>query len=379
MTLTSFFIITGLILLLILLIIINIFIGKKKKGTIDLKTKEINHYIQKGSYKIAESYLLDLINKNTDNYEYFLELAHIYRLMNKYHKALDIHNFLTKRVSLSNKTLIIIYTELIQDYIYINDFENAISTINDVRNSFKLSKVDNTIIDNMEIICMENTDKYDIAIKIANKVFSKHDYSDYLAYIGSKSILNGDQNIGEKFINKAYKIDKNGLLSSLYKAELMVKKGIIEESVKLFSKILNKSNDLSYIIIYFLKEHFGQPEQSEDYENFLLKISELTKGNEILLQELEDVYIRKGDYEKTMSIIEKVLESNPKNLKSHINKLYIYASTNQDSLLLDEISNVNGIVSGIEGKFTCRTCNRKFDTYHIRCPNCKDFKTLGIL
>jgi lipopolysaccharide biosynthesis regulator YciM len=379
MTLTSFFIITGLILLLILLIIVNILIGRKKKGNVDLKSKEIDYYIQKGDYKTAELYLLDLINKNTDNYEYFLELAHIYRLMNKYHKALDIHNFLTKRVSLNNKTLIIIHTELIQDYIYINDFENAISAINDVRNSFNLSKTDNKIIDRMEIICMENTEKYDIAINIAKKVFSKHNYSDYLAYIGSKSILSGNQKIGEKFINKAYKIDNKGLLSSLYKAELMVKKGKIEEPVKLFGKILNKNSDLSYMIINYLKEHFGQPEQSEDYENFLLQISKLTKGNEILLQELEDIYIKKGDYEKTMAIIEKILESNPKNLKSHINKLYIYASTNQDSLLLDEISNLNGIVSAIEGKFTCRTCNRKFDTYHLRCPNCKDFKTLGIL
>ncbi|MCK4544971.1 hypothetical protein KAU43_05485, partial [candidate division WOR-3 bacterium] len=264
MTLTSFFIITGLILLLILLIIVNILIGRKKKGNVDLKSKEIDYYIQKGDYKTAELYLLDLINKNTDNYEYFLELAHIYRLMNKYHKALDIHNFLTKRVSLNNKTLIIIHTELIQDYIYINDFENAISAINDVRNSFNLSKTDNKIIDRMEIICMENTEKYDIAINIAKKVFSKHNYSDYLAYIGSKSILSGNQKIGEKFINKAYKIDNKGLLSSLYKAELMVKKGKIEEPVKLFGKILNKNSDLSYMIINYLKEHFGQPEQSED-------------------------------------------------------------------------------------------------------------------
>ncbi len=379
MTLTTFYIILILVIVLIILLYISYILNKNKKNRkerIIENIREIEQFIVKENYKEAEIRLNDLIEKDTDNITYFLLLADVFRATKRYKKALDIHTFLSKRTGLSDSQLINIYTELVRDNLFLNRFEDALEIITELKNKFKLSKGQEKIIKEMELACYESLKNYDKALKIAKKTFSKNRYADYMAFIASKITNEGDVKAGEKLINKAFGINGKSEIASIYKAQLLLKDEKIEEASKLIGNVLNNNESLSYTVTELLREHYKSPEDIDKFENAILQISKYTKNNRIILQEVEDLYLKKGNYEKTLSIINEILQNDPDNLKSHIDLTYIYAVTNQDNKLLDAISDLNRIALSYKGTFICNNCHSKFDRYYMRCPVCKSFRTL---
>lgn len=382
MTLTTFYIILSLFLLLIILLYINHILNKNKqyrKNRLEENIREIQGFIAKENYRDAETRLNDLIEKDTDNIDYFLMLADIYRATKRYKKALDLHTFLSKRVGLPDVRLIDINIEIIRDNLFLNAYDEALDIISQLRNQYKISKGQDKIIKELELTCYESLKNYDKALKIAKKVFSKYEYADYLAFIASKMINDGKEREGEKLINKAYGINKKSDFASMYKAEILLKKGKLEEAAELLGSVLNHNSNLSHTIAKMLREEYKSPEQLDQFENVILQISKYTKNNYIILQEVEDIYLKKGNYDKTLSIINEIIQADPDNLKSHVDLAYIYAVTNQDSKLLDAISDLNRIALSHKGVFICNKCHSKFDRYYMRCPVCKNFKTMEMI
>ncbi|NIA23887.1 MAG: hypothetical protein GWP03_07015, partial [Proteobacteria bacterium] len=344
MTLTTFYIIFALFLLLVILLYINYILNKNKrnrKNRIEENITEINQLIAGEKYKDAEIRLNDLIEKDTDNISYFLMLADIYRATKRYEKTFDIHTFLSKRASLSNIQLIDINIEVIRDHLFLDSYEEALDVITELRSKFKISRGQEKIIKGMELTCYESLKNYDKALKIAKKALSKYEFADYLAFIASKMISEGNEKEGEKLINKAYGINKNSDFASMYKAEILLRKGKLDEAAELLGSVLNHNKNLSYTIAKLLRDEYKSPEQLDQFENVILQISKYTKNNYIILQEVEDIYLKKGNYDKTLSIINEILQADPDNLKSHVDLAYIYTVTNQDSKLLDAISDLN--------------------------------------
>ncbi len=326
--------------------------------------------IMDGDLKKAQELLMDTVDINPENIMAYQRLAEIKYNHGNYVKALKIFEIVTMRTGISNDELIRAYRGCGKIYNKLGKNDKAIEIYN------KVLDISSNDIESVEALrnLYEKKKDWDNALKIQKKL---------------KDITGKD--------DKVY----SAYLLSL-KAEDYYKKRHLKEAEKIANDA--RDEDESCILAYIVLGDILNENNTKD------AIAEWEKAVNIkpnlaftVFKRLEKAYFENNEYEKMISIYEKILKADPKSAVTHaalgdlyfnmgnfVNALTEYRESLQHGFVTNEIgqnvfriykeekklesffNEIEIIFTKIEkdNKYSCQRCKHHQNDFFWKCPVC---------
>ncbi|MDX9858206.1 MAG: tetratricopeptide repeat protein [candidate division Zixibacteria bacterium] len=239
-----------------------------------------------GRTESAFTKLRQVVAENTNNIDAYLRLGRILREHNKPERALQVHKDLTLRSGLERDQKAAILTQLVEDYLALNDFETAEKALN-------------------ELISLDPRSRW--AHRTQLSVREKRQQWE-AAYDTAVELLKLEGNKSKKPLAR-FKVH---MASQLYRKREYHKARIVyKEAIGLDPTLVD-----AYLAI---GDSYQLENRLEDAVNFWRKlISAVPQKGHLVIDRLKKTLFDLGRYGDMVEICENILEHDPKNLQARL-------------------------------------------------------------
>ncbi|MEW6686157.1 MAG: tetratricopeptide repeat protein [Candidatus Edwardsbacteria bacterium] len=320
----------------------------------------------------------ETVEKDIDNIDAYIKLGDILRKQGRLEKAIQIHQSLTARPSVSKKIEKEILRSLAQDYLASQKFARATSVLEE------LIRLDPQDLPAREMIIdlyekekrWEEAFLTDKEILKLKKIKDKNSLALYKTYIGIEQKKEGDLKSATETFKESISLDQNCVPAYLYLGDIYYENGKVESAISLWKKIVAKSPKFAFITYERLEKAYYEQGNFEEvlkiYHQFLKKHPHDLKT----LLTLAKIYQKKDELPKATEFCKQALEYHSDSLEARVLLQELnFAEGNSEeakktfSLLWELIEEKN--------LFSCGHCGFKTKDFFWRCPHCLHWRDIG--
>ncbi len=296
-----------LIIILIALIIYLLLKQKLKKKTEYSPYLEAMSALVDNKTDLAIKKLKETVQIDTDNVDAYIRLGDLYRQKNDLNKAIQIHQTLTVRPTLTNEIEKRIYFSLAQDYLADKRFNRAISFLKEI---LKIDK-ENHDAKIMILKIYEETENHLDAVQIEEEVAKKSKDFSRLAYYYAehgRRLLAENEKEGLVYMKKALKAVPNCPSALYYLGNYYSSQDKNDKAIEYWGKLLNASPNLAFLLLDKLEKAYYDQGRFDDiillYKNLFNKYP----GNLAIGLALTRIHIKKGELREAGDVLNKLID-----------------------------------------------------------------------
>lgn len=370
--------------LLILILISYFWLKSRKKEVIPSQRLylEALKALVAGEEKIAFQRFKQVVAEDTENVDAYLKLGDLFRKRGQIEKALQVHNELTLRYDLSEETRLEIFKSLTEDYLAAEDWERAVSILNDIlklenRNLWAKRKL---------LTCYEELSSWEEALKLREELAKDKQEKErnypilalYKVFQGNELTAKGEYHKGRLYYKEALHYDERCVPAYLYLGEAYISDRRLEEAITCWRKLLEMVPQSGYLIFDRLEEILFEigsySEMAEIYDRLLKDNPKDIKA----LQALATIYEKKGRFDQAQQNYKSILEIDPNYLPAQLNLIKIYQETSQLDKAKTALEELSSKLEKRGEFFICSKCGYESEEPLWRCPGCKEWNSFNI-
>ena len=299
----------------------------------------------------------EIIEKDSNNVMAYLRLGQILRENGNNIKAIKVHKNLLLRKKLSSYELIELHKNLSQDYYNMDNKKESIAECikilsidkkNDwaIRQIVKLYKENDDWINAEKYLNVyydeypDKKNKSKIALykvhQAKNEIKNK-DFSQARQYLDDAIKLDNENSIIYFFMAKSYSEESNLIYEKSQEVEtqgldkydnqesynnfIKEAKELLAKAVPLWAHFCEISPNKSWLVLPLLKDALFALDRYSELELMLIKLNEKFPENIEILISLADYYSHKGEFDKSLEMIEIAIEKDNKSYLAHLIKI----------------------------------------------------------
>ena len=363
---------TLVLIVLIVFLIVNLF-GRKRIPTVsnvDPYTVALNHMLH-GENEAAIRTFKDVIKKDTDNLDAYINLGILLRRTGKTDSAIQIHQGLLYRQNLTKAQRLEILRNLVEDYIGIDEKNMAL------RYAQEMLALDRKNVLAHERICdiERGLKHWESAYEYLEKVMQLKGIENlrllaiYKVQEGLEKYNAGQYHEARLVFRKAIRIDPNCESAHYYIAKSYIYDKREVDSVDWFVKFADLAPEKAALVFRPLQTILFNLGSFGNIESFYQNILKRRPGDAATLIALAGFYEKKGNLSRATSILEDLLEKNPHNTLAKIALCKLLVGLNNAERVTAVL---NELIEQMETReeFRCSNCNTVSSDVQWLCPNC---------
>ncbi|MBI5417403.1 tetratricopeptide repeat protein [Candidatus Poribacteria bacterium] len=322
-------------------------------------------------YKTAQELLMETIEDNPENVMAYQRLAELKFKQGNYARALKIFEMVTIRGVISKEELIRAYRWEGRASEKLEKFDKAIEVYNEI---LDISHEDLETIEKLISLYERNKD-WDNALKFLKKKKDITGKSDEIntAYILSCKALdyynNKNSKEAQKIARDAIDHDELCIFAYVILGDILYNENEIKDAIETWEKVIKLKPGFSYIIFKRLEKAYFETNEYEKMISVYEKIIKNDPKNALASVSLGDLYFNMGEYTNALVEYKESLQKGYITLEIVQNIFKIYKEKDKMEDFADEI---NFIFSKFENNssFLCTSCKYTHKEFFWKCPEC---------
>lgn len=288
----------------------------------------LNYLIDGNTDKAIEA-LKKSIRQDTGNIDAYLKLGILYRERNNFQQALKIHKELTVRRTLQQSQLVAIYEQLAEDYIALNQFEQALEIVD------KMLQIDRSMPAALaqKVQLHKQLGQWKDAFDTLKKNSKKDDAAAVRAmadvkmeqakHLISRNILKEARIV----LKEALKLDPELAEAYLLIGQSYIMENRQDDAIKTWKKCIQDMPRQSAQIFGELEKALYDAGNFGAIENVYQFVTQQDPDNIHAWLKLGEFYFKKGEREEAIRMVESVISQHPHALAAYKLLIRFYEST----------------------------------------------------
>lgn len=335
------------------------------------------NYIIDGNIKKAIECLKQSVRIDTNNIDAYLKLGILYRHAGQPIRAFRIHRELTIRPDLTRQHRMQIFQNLVLDLKDMDDFPRALVYVD------KILEIDKKSVwawdQKIEIFeRLEDWKNAFTAFKLRNDNQSSEVQLRLACYkVGEGRVLMQKQEYGNarECFKEAIRLYPQLPVSYVYMGDTYIAENDAEQALASWEQLIMEAPEQSSpVFMRFEKVTFDEG-HFDDMERIYAYVIEKAPQNIKALVCLGEFHFKKGEYDKAIGMMNRVLEIDPKSLIAHRNLARYLEKQNDMIKYLDIIHKMTELMP-LRLTYKCSNCKTELMEFEVRCPSCKAWGTI---
>lgn len=322
---------------------------KKKQRTESLYTDALNAIVR-GDAKTALTLLREVVKRDTENVDAYLQMGDILRADDHPRQAVKIHQSLTVRPNLPDSLRIDIHKSLAQDYLKVNDLNKAKREADQV---LKLDRKNNWAIDFLLDIAEQERDWEQAAnlARTSQKLNHRQDtrrVAEFQVFQGMDKLAHGDRRGAEASFEKAVRAAPDFGLPYLRMGDLHAEERNLVKAIDAWEQFAILSPTESQRVFSKIETALFDLGRFSEVEKFYQRILDKDSRNIDALAKLANVLQEKGESQKALSLVEEALTKNRNSVHVRLMKLKLSLNSSRPSELANQIDDLVELITNTE-------------------------------
>ena len=309
----------------------------------------------------------------------YIRLGDLYRKKGDIERAIQIHQSLTVRPTLSKHEEKRVYYALVQDLLETSRHNKAISFLKEI---LKIDKKDRHA-HNAILRLYEDLENYGDCITLCEKGGFPRCSNERLAFYYASfaqqkmgAIDEGDSDKQKESLNllkKALKIAPNSLPALYYLAQYYEKKRDLKKAKEHYSKVITQHSNCASLAIPHLEKVLFELDQFDEVIPIYEEVYNKDSKNACVGMALANLYIKKNDLKAARVIFATLADNDPDNV---VPRLQLLKLTVEDQSIADHLSEIENIIKRTQ--YQCTKCGHRSKTFEMLCPTCRDIGSYSL-
>ena len=354
---------------------------RQKRTRSDAYQEALEHLID-GQEALAIQKFKEAVRENSENVSAYLRLGDVLRKKGMVKHAIRIHKDLTFRGNLTPELKQKVYQSLLQDYEAAQDVENALQV---ARRLLQFDKKGRHWVVQRLVALLERKGEWGEALEMTRKYLNtdnegiKHRMALYHVFQGLELAKQDRGKDARVKFKEALKVDPNCAAAYYYLGKSYEDEERLEDAIREWKKLCYAVPDRAYIVFSDLEKACFEQGIFNEVEKIYLELLNLNTGNFKAGLSLAEIYLKKGDFDAAMDILDRLVETNvdPERLHAYRVRIlysrgqYKQAATQAVELLEKEFHLTTPV-------FRCQNCHYEAREPLWVCPQCKSIGSFGL-
>ena len=309
----------------------------------------------------------------------YIRLGDLYRKEGDVERAIQIHQSLTVRPTLSKHEEKRVYYALVQDLLETSRHNKAISFLKEI---LKIDKKDRHA-HNMVLKLYEDLENYGDCITLCEKGGFPRCNNERLAYYYASfaqqkmnALAEDDSDVYKEslsLLKKALKIAPNSLPALYYLARYYEKKGDLKKAKEYYSKIITQHPKCAFLAIPHIEKVLFELDLFDEVIPIYEEVFNKDTANTPIGMALANLYIKKNDIKAAKEIYAALVDNDPENVMPRLHMLKL---TVDEPSITDQLGEIENIIT--RRQFQCTKCGHRSNTFEMVCPTCRDIGSYSL-
>lgn len=319
---------------------------KKKTRTESLYTDALNAIVR-GDTKSALNLLREVVKRDTENVDAYLQMGDILREDDHPQQAIKIHQSLTVRPSLPDSLQIDIHKSLAQDYLKVNNLTKAKREGDQV---LKLDRKNTWAIEFLLDIAEQERDWEQAAslARASQRLNHRQDtrrVAEFQVFQGMDKLAHGDRRGAEASFEKAVRAAPDFGLPYLRIGDLHAEERNLVKAIDAWEQFAILSPAESRRVFSKIESALFDLGRFSEVEKFYQRILDKDPRNIDALAKLANVLQEKGESQKALSLVEEALAKNRDSIHVRLMKLKLSLNSSRPSELSHQIDDLVELIT----------------------------------
>jgi lipopolysaccharide biosynthesis regulator YciM len=324
---------------------------------------------------LAIKKLRETVQHDTDNVDAYIRLGDLYRAKNEINRAVQIHQTLTVRPTLTKEMEKKVYFSLARDYIVDKRYNRAISFLKEILNVDK----ENIEARNLILGTYESTENFLDAAQVeenfARKTKSYGRLAAYYAEHGRRLIAENEKD-GLNYLKKAIRLAKDSPAALHYLGEYFNNQGKPDKAAEYWGKLLEVAPAHAYFVLdKFEKVYFDLGKFDELIPLYRGLFNKNPKCLTIGLA-LTEIYLKKDDYAEAREVLNRVAEVNPSLVLPQLKQVGIALEEEGNKKMAERLHHITHQL--LAPKLYCVRCGNEYTGMSFFCKKCYGLSEVGV-
>ncbi|MFA7710035.1 MAG: tetratricopeptide repeat protein [Candidatus Neomarinimicrobiota bacterium] len=365
-------ILTLVLIALIVFIVVNLANRRRRRprDSVSLYTMALNHMLH-GEDDTAIRLFRDVIRRDTDNIDAYINLGILMRKKDKTANAIKIHQGLLYRQEVNAIQRLEILRNLVEDYIKAGDKIRALTYVESIINIDKKNiwALEKNHLLNRDLGRWEKASEYLEKLLAIKKEHNDRLLALYKVQEGLVQYKAGEYHEARLIFRKALRIDPLCEAAYYYIGNSYVLDHRESDAVEEWIKFADVAPQKAHLIFKSLQTilynlgNFGNIESF--YENLLKRLP----GDPMTLIALAGLYEKKGNANRAINILEDLVEKNPNLAVAKIGLVKILIGQTRLTQATNILSEIIEQMVDTE-EYVCANCNNQSREIQWLCPVC---------
>lgn len=316
------------IFLLLVAFFLMLLLRRRKKSPEANAYQKALEYLADGQLPQALDKFKEAVRQDTGNISAYMRLGDLLRQQGLVKNALRIHKELTLRENLTREQNLKIHKSLLLDYEAAGDLQRGILVALKI---MEMNKVDNSWAAQKLVDLYVRAEKWQEAIDTIKKYFKplgterRKELAGYLVSQGLQKLKEGRGKEGRIKFKEAIKMYPRCSEAYYHLGKSYLEENRLEDAVRQWRKFCFEVPQEAHIVFPLLEKANFEMGKFSDVENLYIELLGLETKNLNTLLALAEFYIKKGELEKALSLLENAdskLKESPEVTAKKVEVLY---------------------------------------------------------
>ena len=324
-----------------------------------------------GKFEKAMDLLKQSVRLNTDNIDAYLKLGILYRQTGQPAHAFRMHNELTVRPNISAPMRYNILRNMILDLEDMKEYEKALHYIKELQDidkrpawgwerKIKIYEEIENWKEAFNVYKQYHTDK--------NETVKKR-LACYKVEEG-KALMSGNElSAARECFAEAAKLYMGFPAPYVFAGDTYMMENETEQALATWEQLIMDAPERSSPVFTRFEKVTFEEGHFDDMERIYSYVIDKDPKNKYALLHLGEFYFRKGEYEQAVSMMNRLLEIDPKSLIAYRNLVRYLENSSVPKPFLDIVHELTELIP-VENVYLCTHCGSKTPEILTRCPSC---------
>jgi len=329
-----------------------------------------------GEHEKAIDCFKDAAHRNSDFLDTYVKLGFLYRQKGEPKRAATIHRELLARPNLSQIEKITILRNLVYDYFALEDYDKALTYTKKI---LELDKKDTWAVERQIQICEQKEEwgeAFSAALNLQDDKSQRKDLRPvcYKMEEGMAFYKKGDQKEARICFKDAIKLVPSFPPPYILIGDSYLEEGHLPDALGIWKKFISVSPKYADLVFQRLEKALFEEGKFEEIEGVYRTILSKNPEHEETLINLGEFYYRKGEPDRAVDMLNRVIEKNPSSIRAR-KRLVEYLDTTDNTEEIKE--HIEQLLSHLkdERENLCTNCGTAVKEFVWRCPKCKGWAT----
>jgi lipopolysaccharide biosynthesis regulator YciM len=328
---------------------------------------------------LATKKFKEAVHIDSDLVDAYIRLGDLYRKKGDIDRAIQIHQSLTVRPTLSKLEEKRVYYALVNDLLETSRHNKAISFLKEI---IKIDKKDKNAHE-LILKLYEDLGNYSDCITLCEgggfpRCSNERIAFYYASYARQMLDKPGDAEVDQDkqslaLLKKALKIAPNSLPALYYLARYHEKNDDLKKAKEHYEKIITHHPNCAFLVIPHLEKVLFELDCFDEIIPLYEEVFNKDHKNSSVGMALANLYVKKNDLAAAKEIYHTLADANPENVTP---RLQILKLTVSDKSLKEQLTEIEKTLA--RTLYQCTHCGRSSETFQMLCPQCRNIGTYSL-